>query len=448
VNSLAPPAPATAAAVPIGGPDPIWNALRVELHKLGSQLIIRLLAIACVACPFAFAAVLSVQSGTPNDALFGTYVHSSGFAVSLVLLAFAGNWGLPVIAGLVGGDLFASEDRHGTWKMILSRSATRTDVYLAKLLAACALSVAFTLLLALSSVVAGIVFMGAHSLPDLSGVPTSSGELLLLTVLAWLLCLLPTLAFTAVAILFSIATRNGIVGVLGPLMVALITQLLNLIGKGVVVHLLLPGSAFLGWHGLFTAHRFLGLLVISSLVSVAWIVACLYASWRILRRRDFLTNTVEGRANWRTPVKAVAATAVLVAVLALLANTPPTGVTEHRLSASIGEEFNHLTLLQQELIGRHVPAGAKLDVLPNCNRRAAKAEGPGDWNCSLNVYLPQNHAVPFSATSVEYDVSVESDGCFKASSPPSFIGGPTMKDAAGDTVTNPLYMVYGCFNTL
>jgi ABC-2 type transport system permease protein len=447
VNSIAPPIEA-AGARPIGGPDPIWNAFRVELHKLSAQLIIRLLAIAAVACPFAFAAVLKVQSGTPNDALFGVYVHSSGFAVSLVLLAFAGNWGLPVIAGLIGGDIFASEDRHGTWKMILTRSATRTDIYVAKLLAACALSIVFTLILAVSSVVAGIVFMGAGSMVDLSGVTTSSGDLLLLTALSWLLCLLPTLAFTAIAVLFSVASRNGIVGVLGPLLVALITQLLNLIGKGVIVHLLLPGSAFLGWHGLFVEHRFLGPLVISSLVSVAWIVACVWASWRILRRRDFLTNTVEGRANWRTPLKAVGATAAIVAVLALLANVGPTGDTEHRLSAAIGAEFNHLTLKQQELIGRHVPAGAKLDVLPNCNRRAAKAEGPGDWNCSLNVYLPQNHSAPFSATSVEYDVSVESDGCFKASSPPSFIGGPTMKDVEGKTVTNPLYMVYGCFNTL
>ena len=107
-----------------------------------------------------------------------------------------------------------------------------------------------------------------------------------------------------------------------------------------------------------------------------------------------------------------------------------------------------MTLLQQQLIGRRVPAGAKLDILPNCNRRATKAVGPGDWNCTLDVYLPQAQSVPFQQTSVEYDVSVESDGCYKAQSPPAFIGGPTMLDAHGHTVTNPLYIVYGCFNTL
>ena len=86
MNAIAPPAASAPASRPIGGADPIWNAFRAELGKLSAQLIVRLLAIAAVACPFAFAAVLKVQSGTPNDALFGVYVHSSGFAVSLVLL--------------------------------------------------------------------------------------------------------------------------------------------------------------------------------------------------------------------------------------------------------------------------------------------------------------------------------------------------------------------------
>ena len=290
--------------------------------------------------------------------------------------------------------------------------------------------------------------MGAHSLVDLSGVLTSPGELFGLTVLSWVLCLLPALAYTSVAVLFSVATRNGILGVLGPLLVALLTQLLDLIGKGVVVHQLLIGSAFDGWHGLFTTHRFYGPLVVGSLVSVAWIAACIAASWRILRRRDFLASTVSRGPDWRRPVRVVAVATTVVAMLALLANVGPTGDTAPRLSAAIGEDFNNLTLLQQQLIGRRVPAGARLDILPDCNRRATKAEGPGDWNCTLNVYVPQAQSVPFAATSVEYDVSVEWDGCYKAQSPPAFIGSPTMLAAHGQSVTNPLYVVYGCFDTL
>ena len=45
------------------------------------------------------------------------------------------------------------------------------------------------------------------------------------------------LAFTSLAVLFSVATRNGIVGVVGPALVDLVMQLLLLVGPGVWLHM-------------------------------------------------------------------------------------------------------------------------------------------------------------------------------------------------------------------
>ena len=95
-----------------------------------------------------------------------------------------------------------------------------------------------------------------------------------------------------------------------------------------------------------------------------------------------------------------------------------------------------------------MPPNARLYIQPQCNRRGTKAVGPGDWNCSIYVYLPQPNSVPYQLTSVEYDVSVQYNGCYKAQSPPAFLGGQSMLDAAGRNVTNPLFIVYGCFNIL
>jgi ABC-2 type transport system permease protein len=443
----------TVAAPPRSQPAPapeagFGDAFATELHKLSAQLSTRLLAVLVVIAPFAFALLLKVQSGTPADALFGAYVHTSGFAVSLVILGFAGAWGFPIIAGLLAGDLFASEDRHGTWKTILTRSCTREDVFVGKLLAAGTAAIAISLLLASSSLIAGTVLVGAHAVVNLSGALTSPGRMLALTVVSWLYCVLPMLAYTSLAILFSVATRNGILGVLGPLLVALITQLLDLIGRGVTMHMALIGPAFDGWHGLFVSHPFLGPLLVSSLVCGIWIAGCLTASARILARRDFAARAEGGRPNWRAPIRVVVLATGLIALLALGASLGPTGVTADRLSAAIGPAFNNVTILQQAMIGRQAPPGARLDVLPNCNRRGAAGIGPGDWNCTLYVYLPQPNAVPFQQTQVEYEVSVQYNGCFKAQSPPSFLGGPTMRDAAGHSVANPLFIVYGCFNTL
>jgi ABC-2 type transport system permease protein len=438
----------TAAASISATPGALGDAYATELRKLCSQLATRLLAVSAVTGPFAFAALLKAQSGTPGDALFGAWVHSSGFAIALVVLGFAGAWGFPIIAGLLAGDVFSAEDRYGTWKTILTRSCSREDLFAGKLLAAGTVAIAVTALLAICSVLAGIVFVGAQSLVNLSGVLTAPGRILALTIVSWLSCVLPLLAYASLAILFSVATRNGILGVLGPLLVALLTQLLDLLGKGVIVHMLLIGAAFDGWHALFVAHPFFGPMAVSALVCLVWIGACLSASWRILSRRDFLTRTDGGRPGWRAPITLVAAGSGVIAVLALCTNAGPAGVTAYRLSAALGPEFNNVTLLQQELIGRRAPPGARLNVLPNCNKRAAAAVGPGDWNCTLYVYLPQPKSVPFQQTSVEYDVSVQSNGCYKAQSPPAFIGGPTMRDARGASVTNPLFTVYGCFNTL
>jgi ABC-2 type transport system permease protein len=426
----------------------VRNAYRTELHKLLVQLTTRILVLVCALGPLAFAALLKAQSATPSDALFGVWVHSSGFAIPLVILGFAGSWGFPIIAGVLAGDLFSSEDRHGTWKTILTRSCTREDVFAGKLLAVGSLATGLTLILAAAGLIAGLVFIGPHALPNLSGVLTPPGRVFALTGVSWLICLLPVLAYTSLAILFSVATRNGILGVLGPLLIALVTLLLDLIGKGVIVHELLIGSAFDSWHGLFTSHPFVGQVLVGSAVSIAWIIACLAASWRIIRRRDVLTGVGGRGASWTTPIKAVAASAGVIAALALACSIGPTGVTADRVAAAIGREFNSVTLLQQQLIGRRVPANAQLYIQPQCNRRGTRAIGPGDWNCNIYVYLPQPRSVPYQLTSVEYDVSVQYNGCYKAQSPPAFLGGQSIRDAAGRSVTNPLFIVYGCFNIL
>jgi len=181
-------------------------------------------------------------------------------------------------------------------------------------------------------------------------------------------------------------------------------------------------------------------------VSLVWIGACLALSWRVLRRRDFVAAS--GRASWTLPIKVVAVGVAVIAALAFLAGLGPGAVNGYRVAGSVGTAFNNVSLLQQALIGRNAPPGAHLRVLPNCNKRGAAPGGPGDYLCNLYVYVPQPKSVPFQQINVEYDVSVQYNGCWKASSPPSFVGGQTMADKAGRQVTNPLYVVYGCFNVL
>jgi ABC-2 type transport system permease protein len=437
------------AAVPRVGIDRgTWSAFRAERRKLQAQLSLRLLALVCLLGPFAFAAVLSTQSASPADTLFGVWVHSSGFAIPLVVLGFAGAWGFPLIAGIVAGDLFSSEDRHGTWKTVLTRSRTRGQLFAGKLLAAATFTVALATLAGLSSLIAGLIFVGDQSLVGLSGTLLSPGKSLLLVFASWLLCLLPMLAFTSLAVLLSIATRNGIVGVIGPSVAGLAMQLLLLIGSGVWVHALLVGSAFQDWHPLFVARPFYGPVVAGIAISLVWTIVCIAASWRLLRRRDFAGTPVARKAGWAMPARVVVVFAAVIAVLAIGGSWGPAGITPRRMTASIAPTFTNLTVLQQRLVGRNVPNGAKLNLQTTCNRRGSTPNGPGDWACTLTVFIPQPGAVPLQPTPVTYDVSANSDGCYKATAPPSFVGQQTIRTPSRKSVVNPLFTLYGCFNTL
>lgn len=446
-GALAPDGLVRTAAAPRSGSG-VWSVYRAERRKLATQLATRILALVCVLGPFAFAGVLNIQSGSPADTLFGIWVHDSGFAVSLVVLGFCGSWGFPVMAGVLAGDIFSSEDRYGTWKMVLTRSRTRRQVFAGKLLAAATFSVALGLLAAVASLAAGLLLVGAQPLVSLSGTIVPAGRCLLLVLVSWLLSLLPMLAFTSLAVLFSVTTRNGIIGVIGPALVALAMNLLALIGTGIWMHVVLAGTAFSDWNGLWLAHPFYGPLWVESLVSVVWIAACVIAAWLSLRRRDLAGTPVARRAGWVMPVRFAIGFAGLIVLLAIAGNWGPAPITAARLQANLATSFEQLTLLQQRELGRYVPAGTKLDILPSCNRRASTPRGPGEWICTLTVMTPELGADPFNTTPVAYDMSVSSDGCYKADSPPSFVGEQTMQAAGHKQVVNPLFVIYGCLDTL
>ena len=441
------PAAARAFAPPSTGAR-VRSAFVVEWRKLTAQLATKVLALICVLGPFAFAAVLKLQSSTPSDTLFGVWVHSSGFAVPLVILGFAGQWGFPVIAGVVAGDILSSEDRYGTWKTVLTRSRTRADLFAGKVLAASAVAILIAVATAIASIIAGLVVIGDQPLVGLGGWLIPAGHSLLLVLVSWGMSLLPLLAFVALAVLFSAVTRNGILGVLGPVLVALAMQLLALIGNGTWVHTLLLASAFGAWHGLFAHPAFAAGLIAGCLVSVAWFAACLTGAWSAFGRRDFAGVSAARRSGWKTSARVALGGLAVLAVLTAATNWGPTGVTPGRLKNSFAATFNDLTLLQQQQLGRRVARGANLNQLTACARRGGSSGGPGDdWVCNVDVLIPQSGPTPLEQT-VSYDVSVQSNGCYKADSPPSFVGSQLMRVPDGGSVVNPLFTIYGCFNTL
>ncbi|MEV1179445.1 ABC transporter permease, partial [Nonomuraea sp. NPDC049784] len=268
-------------------PAPVLHGYRFELVKLLSQWRIRLLLLACWLAPAAFVAAVSLQSSLPTDTVFGRSMNATGWAGSLVVLDFACSWALPLLTALVAGDVFAVEDRLGTWRHLLVAVRSPRRIFVAKTLASLTVILLLAAGLAASSVAGGLVVAGNRPLIGLDGHLLAPADAAGTVLLSWVCALAPTLAFAAVGLLGSIALGRSPMGLLMPLLLALALQLAQLLPLPVALQLALPSHAFLAWRGLFTSPAQAGPLLIGLAVSLAWAVLAAALAYRLFLRRDF-----------------------------------------------------------------------------------------------------------------------------------------------------------------
>lgn len=261
-------------------------ATRVEWRKAMGQWHYRLVLIVCAIGPAVFAGAVRAQGLVPSDTLFGRYVDETGLAAPLVVLGFAGLWGLPVLAAAAGGDMFASEDRYRTWIGTLTRSRSRAEVFAAKAIVAGAFAIVGVMLLGVSAGVAGAALVGARPLIDLSGRALPASDAAARIAMAWISVLPPTLAIAAAAVFTSVATRSSVAGVGLPVCAALLLQLVSLIDAPAWLRVLVPTAAFDAWHGLLAEPVFLGPLVGGVAINLVGAVVLLVMARRIFLMRD------------------------------------------------------------------------------------------------------------------------------------------------------------------
>jgi ABC-2 type transport system permease protein len=264
----------------------VWAVVAVEWSKQIAQLRMRIVVAACVISPWLFLAAMRSQSMVPEDTLFGRAVNESGFATPLVVLGFATLWVLPVLASFFAGDMFASEDRFGTWTMVLTRSRSRAEMFSGKLIGALSFATLAIVMLAGSSLAAGVLVVGHQPLIDLSGALLTPGSAIGSIAAAWVSVLPPSFAFAALAVVISVATRNGAAGIGIPVVVALLMQLSAYLNGPEVLRPMLITSAFGAWHGLLTHSPYYRPLIYGTAASAAYFAVCAASAYSILRRRD------------------------------------------------------------------------------------------------------------------------------------------------------------------
>ncbi|MFG1911359.1 ABC transporter permease [Kribbella sp. NPDC048928] len=424
---------------------PIYRGYRFELVKLLSQWRVRVLIIACWLAPAVFVAVVSQQASLPVDTLFGRMMHATGWAGPLVLLGFSGSWALPLLTSLIAGDVFAAEDRLGTWRHLFVAVRSPRRIFVSKALSSLTVIVALVIGLVVSSMVSGLLVVGNRELIGLDGHLLSPGSAAGAVLLAWLCALAPTLALAAIGLLGSVAMGRSPMGLLLPAVVALAMQIVQQLPIPVALRLALPGYAFISWNGLFTTPAQIGPLLIGVIVSLVWAAVATGLAYFLFVRRDFTNPTHDGSGR-------LALTAGLLPLVVLLgvstAAIAPlsgfgSGIDQDKVQRAVAVEFAHLYRLQTKQLNRADVTEEQLQSAAECTKGGDQvaARGPGnDWRCVVSWHIPGVEA----AGSAIYQIDINPLGRYVADGdgPKEVNGFFLVRTPSGDE-PNPLWQFDG-----
>jgi ABC-2 type transport system permease protein len=435
-----------AEAAPSRDRELLARACLVELRKVLAQWRTRLALAACALAPLLFAAAVPSLGSLPTDTLFGRWLQDSGLATPLVVLSFAGGWALPLLTALVAGDIFAVEDRLGTWRSLLVAAGSSRRVFVAKALVAASYTASVILLAMVSSVLGGLLLLGQGTLPALDGRPLPVSQALPLVIACWASVLLPALAFAAVGLLCSVAFGRSPLGLGLPVLLALLQQVAALVPMPAALRVALPGDAFLAWRGLLTEPQDLTAVLVGSLVSITWAGAAVAMAYRLFRRRDFATPAFDGvghRAAGASIAGLVAVVVVAAVLVAAVTGQRGDGIERRRVEASLAAVFANLYVLQQRELANPAVTAEGIGATASCDKGGQDVadRGPGnDWRCVLTWHVAGASA-PARAI---YQLDVSADGRYVADGDgPKEVNGWFTVAAPGGVRANPLWQLDG-----
>lgn len=262
----------------------VYVAYRGELFKVLAQKRTWLGFATATIGPIIYL-LLELAQGPPKGPLADNIGHT-GVGFSLVVVKLIAVFGPAVIAALVAGDIVASEREAGTLKTVLTRSLSRNDLLLGKLLALFTYLVMAMAAFFIVSTVAGVIAWGFNPLVDISGERISALHALALDVPAVVIYTLPVIAIASFGFFLSVVTGQSVPAVGGTLIYAMSLQGVAAIAAIKGAHPFLLTNQLTAWHDLFQTPAGADLIVRAVWVSAAFALPPIIAALVIFNRRD------------------------------------------------------------------------------------------------------------------------------------------------------------------
>ena len=369
-----------------------------------------------------------------------------------MVLGFAGTYFLPLLTCLVAGDVFAAEDRLGTWRHLLVAIRSPRRIFAAKALASLTVIVLMLAGLACSSA-AGVLVVGNRPLIGLDGQMLAPADAAGRVLLAWLCALAPTLALAAIGLLGSVTLGRSPMGLMLPAVAGLAMAGAQILPLPVALRAALPSYGFIAWRGLFTSPMQLGPVLVAIVVSLLWAAIVTGLAYWLFLRRDFTNVTADGLVRRTLTVGVLPLAALFALTAGVLALTVPatrgSGIDQGKLQRSVTTAFAHLYVLQAQQLHRPSVTVSQLRASTFCDNGGGlvASAGPGNgWRCTVTWHVP---GVNNAAGQAIYQLDVTPDGRYIADGdgPVQVNGYFLLRTPTGDAA-NPLWQFDGTVDLL
>jgi ABC-2 type transport system permease protein len=239
-----------------GLPNPVpawWKFFNSELRLVfGRPRNLALLSVLLVV-PVFFGIVLRLTIGVGGGGFpFLNQLAGNGVFLALVVLTLTVSLPLlPLAIGVVSGDAVAGEAGHGTLRVLLTVPAGRTRLLIVKYAAIAVFSLAACLLVAVVSLIMGLILFHTGPVTLLSGttIPLGAGVLRVLVVTAYLAAAMASLG--AIGLAASTLTQHPVGAIAGLLVLTIASEICDQLPQLSAIHAFLPTHYWLSWDGLF-----------------------------------------------------------------------------------------------------------------------------------------------------------------------------------------------------